>query len=112
MVDASEKVTQQDFRLAELIAQEGRACVIVVNKWDTVKKDGLAQKKLEVRRGQCLLVGWEWWFQGAVSGKQVPSEIFGGDAFEVADWQTGFVISSEGTLFVQSSSLLRLEFQG
>ena len=28
--------TQQDFRLAELIAGEGRACVIVVNKWDAV----------------------------------------------------------------------------
>ena len=26
----------QDFRLAELIAAEGRACVIVVNKWDAV----------------------------------------------------------------------------
>ncbi len=30
-------ITQQDFRLAELIANEGRACVIVVNKWDAVK---------------------------------------------------------------------------
>ncbi|KAK9916427.1 hypothetical protein WJX75_002446 [Coccomyxa subellipsoidea] len=29
-------VTQQDFRLAELVAAEGRACVIVINKWDTV----------------------------------------------------------------------------
>ena len=29
-------VTQQDFRLAELIAEEGRACVLVINKWDTV----------------------------------------------------------------------------
>lgn len=45
MLDASEcsdadggrfLVTQQDFRLSELIAQEGRACVIVVNKWDLV----------------------------------------------------------------------------
>ncbi len=26
----------QDFRLAELIAAEGRACVIVINKWDAV----------------------------------------------------------------------------
>ncbi|CAK0734487.1 hypothetical protein CVIRNUC_000438 [Coccomyxa viridis] len=29
-------ITQQDFRLAEVIADEGRACVIVINKWDTV----------------------------------------------------------------------------
>ncbi|KAK9823200.1 hypothetical protein WJX72_001052 [[Myrmecia] bisecta] len=29
-------ITQQDFRLAETIAAEGRACVILVNKWDAV----------------------------------------------------------------------------
>ena len=29
-------VPDQDFRLAELVAAEGRACVIVVNKWDIV----------------------------------------------------------------------------
>ena len=29
-------VTQQDFRLSELIAAQGRACVIAVNKWDAV----------------------------------------------------------------------------
>lgn len=28
--------TAQDFRLAEAIAQAGRACVIVLNKWDAV----------------------------------------------------------------------------
>ncbi|KAL4423769.1 hypothetical protein ABPG75_001070 [Micractinium tetrahymenae] len=36
VLDASEGVTQQDFRLSEYIAAEGRACVIAVNKWDTV----------------------------------------------------------------------------
>ena len=30
----------QDFRLAELVAAEGRACVIVVNKWDMVAGKG------------------------------------------------------------------------
>lgn len=30
-------VTTQDFRLCEIIAAEGRACVIVVNKWDCIK---------------------------------------------------------------------------
>ena len=29
-------MADQDFRLAELVAAEGRACVIVVNKWDMV----------------------------------------------------------------------------
>lgn len=30
-------VTTQDFRLCEIIAAEGRACVVVVNKWDCIK---------------------------------------------------------------------------
>lgn len=36
VLDAAEGVTVQDFRLAEYIAAEGRACVIAVNKWDTI----------------------------------------------------------------------------
>jgi GTP-binding protein len=36
VVDAAEGVTAQDFRLAEYIAQQGRACVVAVNKWDAV----------------------------------------------------------------------------
>jgi GTP-binding protein len=36
VIDATEGITQQDFRLAEYIAAEGRACVIAVNKWDLV----------------------------------------------------------------------------
>lgn len=35
-VDGRFVVATQDFRLAELIAAEGRACVLVVNKWDAV----------------------------------------------------------------------------
>eukprot|EP00955_Chlamydomonas_euryale_P043456 352597-Chlamydomonas_euryale.AAC.2 len=34
VVDASEGVTQQDFKLSELAAAEGAAVVVVVNKWD------------------------------------------------------------------------------
>ena len=36
VIDATEGITQQDFRLAEYIAAEGRACVVAVNKWDLV----------------------------------------------------------------------------
>ena len=30
----------QDFRLAEMVAAEGRACVICVNKWDAIPDRG------------------------------------------------------------------------
>ncbi|MBD2104262.1 ribosome biogenesis GTPase Der [Leptolyngbya sp. FACHB-261] len=39
VIDALDGVTDQDQKLAGRIAEEGRACVIVVNKWDAVEKD-------------------------------------------------------------------------
>jgi GTP-binding protein len=39
VIDALEGVTEQDQRLAGRIEEEGRACIIVVNKWDAVEKD-------------------------------------------------------------------------
>lgn len=39
VLDALDGVTEQDQKLAGRIADDGRACVIVVNKWDAVEKD-------------------------------------------------------------------------
>jgi GTP-binding protein len=39
VLDAIDSVTEQDQKLAGRITDEGRACVIVVNKWDAVEKD-------------------------------------------------------------------------
>ncbi len=39
VLDAIDGVTEQDQKLAGRIVDEGRACVIVVNKWDAVEKD-------------------------------------------------------------------------
>lgn len=39
VIDALDGVTEQDQKLAGRIVDEGRACVIVVNKWDAVEKD-------------------------------------------------------------------------
>ena len=37
MIDGVEGVSKQDARLAALIADRGRACIILINKWDKVK---------------------------------------------------------------------------
>lgn len=37
VLDAVEGVTAQDARLAALIADRGRACIVVVNRWDLIK---------------------------------------------------------------------------
>jgi len=39
VIDAIDGVTEQDQKLAGRIADEGRACVVVVNKWDAIEKD-------------------------------------------------------------------------
>ena len=39
MLDAADGVTEQDTKIAGLIHDEGKAAVILVNKWDTVEKE-------------------------------------------------------------------------
>lgn len=39
VIDAVDGVTEQDQKLAGRVAEDGCACVIVVNKWDAVDKD-------------------------------------------------------------------------
>ncbi len=39
VIDAIDGVTEQDQKLAGRIIDEGRACVIVINKWDAIEKD-------------------------------------------------------------------------
>jgi GTP-binding protein len=40
MIDAVDGFTEQDSKVAGLALEEGRACIIAVNKWDAVEKDG------------------------------------------------------------------------
>ncbi|MBD2436339.1 ribosome biogenesis GTPase Der [Nostoc sp. FACHB-110] len=39
VIDALDGVTEQDQKLAGRIIEEGRACIVVVNKWDAIEKD-------------------------------------------------------------------------
>lgn len=39
MVDAQDGVTEQDERIAGLSHEAGKACIIVINKWDAIEKD-------------------------------------------------------------------------
>ena len=40
MIDAVEGVTEQDTKIAGEAHNAGKACIIVVNKWDLIEKDG------------------------------------------------------------------------
>lgn len=39
VIDALDGVTEQDQKLVGRVIEEGRACILVVNKWDAVEKD-------------------------------------------------------------------------
>ncbi len=52
MIDGVDGFTEQDSKVAGLALEQGRACIIAVNKWDAVEKDGTTmdsfRKKLMV----------------------------------------------------------------
>lgn len=46
MVDAVEGFTEQDSKVAGIAHEQGKACIIAVNKWDAVEKDGQTMDKV------------------------------------------------------------------
>jgi len=47
MIDAEEGVTEQDAKIAGYVEEEGKPVIIVVNKWDLIKKDTKTSKEFE-----------------------------------------------------------------
>jgi len=47
MLDASEGVIEQDQRIAGYVHEQGKASVIIVNKWDLIEKDGQTMTRFD-----------------------------------------------------------------
>ncbi len=45
MIDANEGFSEQDSKIAGIAIEQGKACIIAVNKWDAVEKDGSTMKQ-------------------------------------------------------------------
>lgn len=73
MIDASEGVTEQDTRVAGEAHNAGKACIIVVNKWDLVEKDGKTMKEytLRIREGLAYMPYAPVLFISALNGQRV-----------------------------------------
>jgi len=73
VLDAVDGVTEQDQKLAGRIAEEGRACVVVVNKWDAVEKDSYTIYEYQDRlKDRLNFLDWaETIFVSALSGQRV-----------------------------------------
>lgn len=52
ILDAAEGITEQDTKIAGLILKQGRACLLLVNKWDLREQDAAAREAytLDLRR--------------------------------------------------------------
>jgi len=75
VIDVLDGVTEQDQRLAGRIEEDGRACVIVVNKWDAVEKDSHTMAAMEKElRAKLYFLDWApMLFTSALSGQRVES---------------------------------------
>ena len=73
MIDAQEGVTEQDTKVAGLAHEAGKACIIVVNKWDAIEKDGKTMKHMEdeVRRDLSYMTYAPIIFISAMTGQRV-----------------------------------------
>ncbi len=74
LIDATEGVTEQDTKVAGLAHEAGKACVIVVNKWDLVEKDGKTMDRMreDVRRDLSYMTYAPILFISAATGQRVP----------------------------------------
>ena len=75
VIDALDGVTEQDQRLAGRIEEAGRACVLVVNKWDAVEKDSHTMARVEKElRAKLYFLDWATMlFTSALTGQRVES---------------------------------------
>jgi len=78
MIDACEGVTEQDTKVAGMAHEAGKACIIAVNKWDAVEKDGKTMKRMEeeVRQGLSYMTYAPIIFLSALTGQRV-GKLFG-----------------------------------
>ncbi len=54
LLDATEEVSEQDLKIASFIQEEGKPCILVINKWDAVEKDTYTIEEYKEKIGREL----------------------------------------------------------
>ncbi len=77
LLDAAEGLNEQEIRLAGKIQEAGRACILVINKWDMVEKDtSTLNQYTEKLRERLYFLDWApIIFTSALTGQRV-SKLF------------------------------------
>jgi GTPase len=77
LLDAVEGITEQDTKIAGLALKQGRACILVVNKWDRKEGDPEARKAFEAeRRRKFPFLSWAPVLYGSALKPDSVQEIF------------------------------------
>ena len=73
LIDAQDGVTEQDTKVAGLAHEAGKACIIVVNKWDLIEKDGKTMDHMreDIRRDLSYMTYAPILFISAQTGQRV-----------------------------------------
>ena len=74
MIDATEGFTEQDSKVAGFAHEQGKACIIAVNKWDAVEKNDKTIYKYtnEIRNTLSFMPYAEIMFISAETGQRLP----------------------------------------
>ncbi len=73
MLDANEGVTEQDTKIAGYAHEQGKACIVAVNKWDSIAKDDKTMKafRTKVEEGFAYMSYASIMFISAKTGQRV-----------------------------------------
>ncbi len=73
MIDAAQGVTEQDTKVAGMAHEAGKACVIIVNKWDAIEKDHMTMDRMrkDIERELSFMTYAPTLFISALTGQRV-----------------------------------------
>ena len=73
MIDGQDGITEQDEKIAGIAHEAGKACIIVVNKWDAVEKDNSTVKEMtnKIRTSLAYMPYAPIVFVSAMTGQRV-----------------------------------------
>ena len=108
LIDGTEGVTEQDTKVAGLAHEAGKACIIVVNKWDIVDKDDKTMQRMteDIRRDLSYMPYAPILFLSALTGSRVD-KLF--DAINSVNEQAAMRISTGMLNDVLSDATARVQ---
>lgn len=74
LIDGTEGFTEQDSKVAGLAHEQGKACIIAVNKWDAVEKDDrtMAKMRKQLEQDFSFMAYAPFVFLSAKTGQRIP----------------------------------------